>query len=331
MSAVFRPAKRENVQLLIGLAGASGSGKTYSALRLAHGICGDKPFVVIDTDNGRASHYADRFQFDVGELREPFTPERYEEMIVAADKAGYAVIVIDNMSMEWSGDGGILDMQEAEFKRMDYRDSAKMASWIKPKMAHKGMVTKLLQVKAHVILTFRCEPKVDMVKDEKGKMQVVPKKSLIGLDGWIPITEKNLPYELTASFLMTPDAPGYPKPIKLQEQHKSLFPLDHPITEESGRLVAAWAAGKVHVEPRASGNVVATAGGPEAQTPGGEAQYITPNQVMDIESLCTSNGIAVDRLKKKAGVGALGQIKVEDYARALAWVNAAIAAEGETK
>ena len=35
MSFTFAPAKREQVSLLIALAGASGSGKTFSALRLA--------------------------------------------------------------------------------------------------------------------------------------------------------------------------------------------------------------------------------------------------------------------------------------------------------
>jgi hypothetical protein len=49
----------------------------------------------------------------------------------------------------------------------------------------------------------------------------VPKASLTGLDGWIPIAEKNLPYELTASFLLMADKPGVPKPIKLQEQHQA--------------------------------------------------------------------------------------------------------------
>jgi len=37
--------------------------------------------------------------------------------------------------------------------------------------------------------------------------------------------------------------PGIPRPIKLQDQHKILFPLDKPITEESGKLIAQWAAG----------------------------------------------------------------------------------------
>lgn len=243
----FRPAKREGVSLLIGLAGGTGSGKTFTAMELAEGICGTDPFAVIDTENGRASHYADRFRFDVAELRPPFRPDAYAEAILAADAAGYKAIVVDSMSHVWAGDGGVLDWQEEELDRMagsDWkkREAVKMAAWIKPKMSHKHMVQKLLQVKAHLILCFRAEEKVEMVKRD-GKMAIVPKVTLTGLDGWVPICEKALPFELTASFLLTPDRPGYPKPIKLQEQHKSLFPLDRPINAESGRLVAQWAAG----------------------------------------------------------------------------------------
>lgn len=248
MSFSFRPAARENVGLLIGLAGASGSGKTYTAMRLATGIAGDKPFAVIDTEAGRAKHYADQFRFDHGDLAPPFRPDAYAEAIIAADKAGYPVIVVDSTSHVWAGDGGVLDWQEEELTRMagdDWkkREAVKMAAWIKPKLAHKHMVAKLLQVRAHLILCFRAEEKIEMIRGDDGKMKIVPKQSPTGLAGWIPICEKNLPYELTASFLLTADAPGVPKPIKLQEQHRPLFPLDTPITEESGRLIAEWAAG----------------------------------------------------------------------------------------
>lgn len=248
MSFSFRPAVRENVGLLIGLAGSSGSGKTFTAMRLATGIAGDKPFCVIDTEAGRAKHYADQFKFDHGDLAPPFRPERYAEAIQAADKAGYPVIVVDSMSHEWSGDGGVLDWQEDELTRMagdDWkkREAVKMAAWIKPKMGHKHMVAKLLQVRAHLILCFRAEEKIDMVRGDDGKMKIVPKQGPGGFKGWLPICEKNLPYELTASLLLTADAPGVPQPIKLQEQHRALFPLDRPITEESGRAIAAWAAG----------------------------------------------------------------------------------------
>ena len=242
----FRRAIRESVPLLIGLAGGTGAGKTYSALRLAKGIVAasksDKPFCLIDTEAGRAKHYADQFQFDHGDLAPPFTPERYTAAIVAADAARYPVIVVDSMSHVWAGDGGCLDMQEAEFQRMGGRDAVKMASWIKPKTEHKAMVAKLLQLRAHLILCFRAEPKVEMVRED-GKMQVRAKTGLTGSDGWFPICEKMLPYELTVSLLLLATRPGTAVPIKLQEQHRSIVPTAAPLDESVGAGLAAWAAG----------------------------------------------------------------------------------------
>lgn len=245
MTFEFTPAVRQNLPLLIGLAGPTGSGKTYSALRFATGLSGGKPFAVIDTENGRAQHYADEFDFHHGPLGPPFIPERYAEAIHAADEKGYPVIVVDSASHEHAGDGGLLDMHMAELERMGGRESASMAAWVQPKHAHKKFVSKLLQVRAHVILCFRAEPKVEMVKDARGRMEVVPKRSLVGLDGWIPVSEKNLPYELTMSLLFTPDRPGVPRPVKLQQQHRLVVPLDQPIGEESGVALGAWAKGQV--------------------------------------------------------------------------------------
>jgi hypothetical protein len=212
---------------------------------LAKGMSGGKRFCVIDTEAGRALHYADAFDFDHGDLHAPFTPEAYADAIIAADRAGYPVIVVDSASHEWAGDGGILDMQEAELKRMGGGENVKMASWIKPKGSHKRMMQKLLQVRAHIVLCFRAEAKIDIVKNAQGRTEVVPKKTLTSVDGWIPICEKSVPFELTCSFLLTPDAPGVGKPIKLQEQHRPFFPAGKPITEAAGVALAAWAAGGV--------------------------------------------------------------------------------------
>lgn len=254
MPITFKRATRENVILLIGLVGGTGSGKTYTGMRMASGICGKDPFAVIDTEAGRAKHYADQFIFDHADLKPPFSPDAYTEAIMAADKAGYKVILVDSASHEWAGEGGILDMQESELNRMakddwNKRESCKMASWIKPKVSHKKMVQRFLQVRAHIILCFRAEEKIEMIRNDKGKMEIVPKQSLTGLSGWIPICEKNLPFELTASILLLAEKPGIPNPIKLQEQHRHLFPLNKPITEESGRLIAEWAAGGITATP----------------------------------------------------------------------------------
>jgi hypothetical protein len=247
MAIKFVPAVLADVKLIVGNAGGTGSGKTCTDLRLATGLSGGKRFAVIDTEAGRAKHYARRFAFDHCDIQAPFRPQTYEEAILAADAAGYPVIVVDSFSHEWAGEGGILDWQEEELDRMagdnwQKRESCKMAAWIKPKMAHKKMVQRLLQIRAHLILSFRAEEKVEMIRED-GKMKIVPKVTRTGLDGWIPICEKSLPYELTCSFLLTADAPGIPKPIKLEEQHRAFFPLDRQIDEKCGERLAEWAAG----------------------------------------------------------------------------------------
>lgn len=247
MSTTFKPAVRANVPLLLGFVGGTGSGKTFTALEVATGLAGDKPFAFIDTETGRALHYADRFRFDHANLAAPFRPEAYLDAILSADAAGYGVIVVDSMTHEWAGEGGVLDWQEEELDRMagtDWkkREACKMAAWIKPKLAHKKMVQRLLQVRAHVLLCFRAEQKVEMIRED-GKTKIVAKQSLTGLDGWIPVCEKNLPFELTASFLLTADAPGVVKPIKLQEQHRAFFSTTAPTTREAGRKLADWSRG----------------------------------------------------------------------------------------
>lgn len=248
MSFELRPAVRENVPLLIGLAGGTGSGKTYSAMRLAKGLSGGKKFAVIDTESGRAKAYADEFSFDSGELIAPFRPDTYLAAIAAIEKLNqYPVIVVDSASHEYAGEGGILDWQEEELDRMagdnwQKREACKMASWIKPKMAHKQFVNRLLQVRSHLILCFRAEPKTEIVKKD-GKTIVQAKQGLTGLDGWFPICEKNLPYELTAYFLLMADKPGVPHPIKLMEKHRPFFPAGETITEDAGIRLAEWARG----------------------------------------------------------------------------------------
>ena len=307
MTFAFKAAKRESVGLLIGLAGGTGSGKTYTALRLATGLANGKPFALIDTEAGRAKHYADQFKFDHGDLKPPFNPDAYAGAIKAADEAGYPVIVVDSMSHEWSGDGGVLDMHETEFQRMGARDAVKITAWIKPKMEHKQMVQKLLQIRAHLILCFRAEEKVEMVRVD-GKMKIQPKQTMTGLDGWVPISEKNLPFELTASFLFTASRPGVPMPIKLPDQLRALFPLDRPVDEASGQKIAVWARGGVgEVEAPAPAHVTHTDQSPGAPVDPEIARLekaaawllgkiaAAPDNAA-IDRLCASNKSDIDRI-----------------------------------
>jgi hypothetical protein len=272
MTVEYRDAKRANLPLLIILAGGTGSGKTESAMRLATGMSGGQKFAVLDTERGRALHKADDYTFKHAELAEPFTPERYAEAIKDADDAGFPVIVIDSGSHEYEGDGGVLDIQLAEYERMGGRESARMASWIVPKQRHKVFVRQLLRTRAHVILCLRAEDKIEMVK-VNGKTEIRPKASLVGAEGWIPITEKRLPFEATISLLLTADAPGVPKPIKLEARHQSFVPLDQPLSEDVGRALATWAIGESG-EPNEQGQ--ATLASPAQATEGAPPPGVSP-------------------------------------------------------
>ena len=244
MAVRFKPATRENVPILIGLAGGTGSGKTFSAMLLAQGLTKKPRFAVIDSESNRARLYADDFAFDHASLAAPFTAEKYTEAIQDADKAGYDVVIVDSASHEYAGEGGLLDQQEEELFRMagdDWkkREACRMASWIKPKQRHKHFATKLLQVRPHLILCFRAEPKIEMAR-ENGKTVVREKRGLIGHAGWFPSCEKNLPFEMTDYFLLLAEQPGVPHPIKILKHHLPIFPAGEVITAAAGVKLAEW-------------------------------------------------------------------------------------------
>ena len=235
----YAPAKRADSHVMVSLAGASGTGKTYSALRLATGLSGDKPFAVLDTEAGRALHYTDDFKFDHSDFAPPFTPERYTEAVDAAVKAGYKAIVIDSMSHEFDGEGGIFEAAESGGGKGP-------GKWLQPKMRHKKMMNKFLQVRAHLIFCLRAERKIDMTqKDSNGKMIVVDQ-------GWVPICEKKFGYEMTIRFTLNPTAPGMVDltlPHKVEDHHRMAFMPGAFIDEAGGRLLADWSQGKTVETP----------------------------------------------------------------------------------
>lgn len=272
----FQPAVRSRVSLLIAIAGASGSGKTRSALGIARGLAGgdDSKIAVIDTEAGRALHYApamgekataDRFAFSHGDLRAPFSPEAYADAISAADAAGFEVIVIDSCSHEYEGDGGLHDMHDDlvasavekarksatekgwNFDEARASDTASVGAWKDPKKLHKRFVSRLLQCRAHLILCLRADEKIriEKVKDDRSRERtvIVQPKDMPPNERWVPICEKRFMYEMTLSFILTPQRPGFPIPIKLQAQHRAAVPLDQQLSESTGRALAAWARG----------------------------------------------------------------------------------------
>lgn len=235
MSFTYTKATRQDTSLLVAIAGASGSGKTYSAMNLAKGICGGEPFKVIDTEAGRALHYADQFDFEHEDMAPPFTPEKYLAAVQEAERRGFKAIVIDSMSHEFDGEGGLMEMA-------DNSNAKGPAAWKDPKMRHKKMMNGFLQMRTHLTFCLRAEEKIDMSqKDQRGKI-------IVQSQGWVPIQEKRFMYEMTASFTMNPQTPGMVDltlPHKVQDQHRMCFPPNQHISVEAGVQLGQWARGDV--------------------------------------------------------------------------------------
>ncbi len=234
MTFQFAPAKREQVSLLIALAGASGSGKTFSALRLAKGMSPTGKIAFIDTEARRGLHYAEEFQFMHADMRPPFAPARFIEAIRAAEAAGADVVIIDSASHEYDGEGGIMDWAD----RLQADGVKGPAAWKDPKAAHKKLMNALLQCRASIIFCLRADEKIEIARENN--------KTVVRPLGWMPICEKRFMFEMTASFTLTPDKPGIPHfdlPHKLQRQHRAFFTDTQPISEESGSMLAEWARG----------------------------------------------------------------------------------------
>lgn len=237
----FTPAIRKNVHFLIGIAGASGSGKTYTALQIATGLAGENGRIAaIDTESGRMLHYADRFKFDHCDLTAPFSPDHYLEAIRAAEAAHYDVIIVDSFSHEHAGIGGLLEMAEAELQKPNIKSPA---NWALPKSKHKKLMDALLQVRAHIVLALRAEERIriEKVLDERTGRE----RTVVVPAGWIAVTEKTVLFEMVVSFVMSPERPGVPieGSGKIQDQHRFAFPPGKLVTQEAGRLLAEWAAG----------------------------------------------------------------------------------------
>lgn len=234
MTFQFVPAVRERVSVLIALAGASGSGKTFSALRLAKGMAPSGKIGFLDTEARRGLHYAGQFDFLHADMCPPFKPAAFIEGVRAAEAAGCEVVIIDSFSHEYDGEGGIMDWADA----LAEQGVKSPGNWKEPKLAHKKMMGALLQCRVSLIFCLRADEKIEIVR-ENGKTQVRPL-------GWMPICEKRFMYEQTASFTLTPDRPGRPRfdlPHKLQEQHRGMFSENEPIGESAGQAIAAWARG----------------------------------------------------------------------------------------
>lgn len=184
--ATIKKASRQKVKIKLGYAGPAGAGKTMSSLLTAFGLCGNwDKVLLIDTENGSGELYSDLGNYNVISLAPPFTPESYVDAIKLAEQSGAEVIIIDSVSHEWEGKGGILETHSN-------MTGNSFTNWGKLTPRHNKFVESILQSNCHVICTLRT--KTDYVLVEKNGKQV-PEK--VGLKA---ITREGWEYDLTVVF-----------------------------------------------------------------------------------------------------------------------------------
>lgn len=219
----LKTASRKKAKIRLALQGPSGSGKTKCSLLIAYGLAGSwDRIAIIDTENGSADLYADLGPYMVLPLSAPYTPERYIQALGICASAGMQVIIVDSISHEWEGIGGILDIHAA-------MTGNGFTNWGKVTPRHNAFVQHLLQCDAHIICTIRT--KQDYVLTEKNGKQV-PEK--VGLKG---ITREGLDYEFTLVFDM-----DIALKARVSKDRTQLFqgkPEFTPSTE-TGAIILKW-------------------------------------------------------------------------------------------
>jgi len=218
----LKKATRKSVKLKLNLSAPSGSGKTYSALRMGFGIVGDWTKIgLIDTENGSASLYSHLGEFNTIDMRPPFTPEKYIQAIDLCEKAGMELVIIDSSTHEW-----ITLCAENEILANTSFKGNTWAAWSKSTPRHDAFVNKVLHTPMHFITCTRS--KTETVQ-EGGKVKKIGMKDQ-QRDGW--------EYELTVSLEIDRDT-HFATPSK---DRTELFEGGQPflITEETGQKIKEW-------------------------------------------------------------------------------------------
>lgn len=238
----FVKAQRIKVYLKALLTGASGSGKSQSALELATGLfkkCGGTGIAYIGTEGDRDKLYAQQkskhggytFEYDLLQLTEPYATDSYIAAINEALDAGYKVIIIDGLSAEWKYLNDLHDKMPGN----------SFTNWSKLKPKHRELTNKILQAEAHIICCAR--GKDEWVLEEKNGKQV-PKKVGLGSQ-----TDKDISYEMMLSLQLDQDT----HVAHADKDNTGLWGESRysVITAKDGEALYDWCESGITPEPKA--------------------------------------------------------------------------------
>lgn len=230
----LRRATRQKAKIRLGLSAVAGGGKTMSAILIAKGLTkGDLSKVaMIDTENGSGDLYAHIGAYNVLPLQQPFTPESYIKAIRECEEAGMEVIIIDSITHEWDGKGGVIDISNS-------MAGNSFTNWAKITPRHQAFINAILESKCHIITTVRRKQDYEISKDGDGKTKI----QKVGLK---EITREGFEYEVTTNLELDTNHQA-----TSSKDRTGLFTGQPPFvpSEETGRIILEWCESGSEVLP----------------------------------------------------------------------------------
>tara|TARA_Y100000310_G_scaffold67277_1_gene62599 strand:+ start:33870 stop:34913 length:1044 start_codon:yes stop_codon:yes gene_type:complete len=245
----IREAVRSQAKPLIGFYAESGKGKTYSALLLARGFIGPKGRIIMaETEGGRGEAFADKDEYpeiggyNVRPIREDFSPVEYGKAITEIEGAKPDAMIIDSASHEWEGAGGVLAMAAAN------QAAGKKGPlvWQKPKMDHQThFMLRLMQTPIPlVIVCMRAKYAMKEITKPNGGKEWARSKDLS------PKQSEDVLYEMFVHGWIDGDHCLHVTKFTTRAL-ESVFLTGEPVTVDTGKRLAAHAAGKVEAPAKA--------------------------------------------------------------------------------
>ena len=128
-----------------------------------------------------------------------FGPERWIEVIDAAEAAGMPVVILDSFSHAWEGVGGVLDLHATTLDRLTRGDDSKKAArsqlaWAEVKPRYRRLIDRIVRAKCNIIICTRAKP---VMQDIKTKRNARPTKTRRDDVPWDPAADSDLMFEKT--------------------------------------------------------------------------------------------------------------------------------------
>lgn len=192
---VIKKATKQEVKLKLMITGPTKAGKSITGLRLIHEISKDPAKrLVIDSERGRIKLYVNeenpdggRFAFDVLELDGDYSADTYMQALQMGVDGGYEVVMIDQISHEWNGKGGILEQVDQAKKFGNNKNQ--LSAWADATPKHQQFLDALMTSKVHLVVTARSKMEYVIEKNEKTGKNDVRKVGLA------PVQREGIEYE----------------------------------------------------------------------------------------------------------------------------------------